>query len=223
MLSLWRHRARYPRAVRIVPAAALFAATVGAVVLSQRAAYGGELTLGQNFRVTGFLTYLWQFYLPRLPFMTPPPGPHYGFHELMVTEFVGGRFGSLEVGFAPIVYALLQLLSVLVIAGAVAGAISLRHRLAGVWDVVLLLVTIVVSELLLLHLVSYRSLVGGTGDPLIVGRYLLPLCAIYGMTGAFVAVAAGRRAGPFVAATLIAVSLALQLGGLGLTIGRFYG
>jgi hypothetical protein len=92
-----------------------------------------------------------------------------------------------------------------------------------VWDVALLLATIAVCELLLLHLVSYRSLSGNTGDPIIVGRYLLPLAAIYGVTGAFVAVTAGRRAGPLIASALIAISLALQLGGLTLTIGRFYG
>jgi hypothetical protein len=70
--------------------------------------------------------------------------------------------------------------------------------------------------------VSYRSLAGGTGDPLIVGRYLLPLLAIYGVAGAFVALAAGRRYGPYVASGLIAISLALQLGGLTLTMTRFY-
>jgi hypothetical protein len=223
LLMLWRHRARYPRAVRIAPVVAVVLGVIAAVVLQRRGAYGGEVTLGPHFSISGFLSYLWQFYLPGLPFMTAAPGPHYGFHEMVISEFVGGRFGSLEVGFAPVVYAALQLVVVLMIAGVVAGVIAYRQQLARVWDVALLLATIAVCELLLLHLVSYRSLSGNTGDPIIVGRYLLPLAAIYGVTGAFVAVTAGRRAGPLIASALIAISLALQLGGLTLTIGRFYG
>ncbi|HEX6713737.1 MAG TPA: DUF2142 domain-containing protein [Thermoleophilaceae bacterium] len=223
LLSLWRHRERHPRAARVVPAAVVAVAIVGAVVLTHRAAYGGELTLGANFTLSGFLTYLWQFYLPPLSFMTLPPGPPYGFHELMVREFFAGQFGSLEVVYSPWVYALAQFVVLGLIVGLVAAVTANWRRLAPVWDVVLLLVTTVISELLLLHLVSYRSLKGGSGDPLIVGRYLIPLAAIYGITLTFVALAAGRRAGRFVAAGLVALSVALQLGGLAITMGRFYG
>ncbi|HEX4719760.1 MAG TPA: DUF2142 domain-containing protein [Thermoleophilaceae bacterium] len=222
LLSLWRHRDRYPRAARIAPLVVVGLVIVGAVFLTHRAAYGGELTLGANFKVSGFLSYLWQFYLPPLPFMTPPPGPAYGYHQLIVQEFFGGRFGSLEIGFSAWVYAFVQALSLLMFAGLVAALIANRRVIARVWDVVLLLAVTAVSQLLLLHIVSYRSLAGGTGDPLIVGRYLLPLLAIYGVAGAFVSLAAGRRFGPFVASGLIAISLALQLGGLTLTMTRFY-
>jgi 4-amino-4-deoxy-L-arabinose transferase-like glycosyltransferase len=223
LLSLWRHRDRYPRAARVMPAVVVAVAVAGAVVLTHRAAYSNELTLGVHFKLTGFLTYLWQFYLPPLSFMSPPPGPSYGFHELMVREFFAGQFGSLEVNFSPWVYAVTQFVVLLLIAGLVAAVTASWRQLARVWDVVLLLVTIVVSELLLLHLVSYRSLAAQTGDPLIVGRYLIPLCAVYGVTCAFIAWAAGPRAGRFVAAGLVGMSLALQLGGLAITVGRFYG
>ena len=223
MLSLWRHRERYPRAVWIAPAVTLVGAIVAAVVLTRSSAYGGELTLGAGFSIKRFLSYVWQFYLPPFSFLQPPPGPPYGFHDLFVQEFIGGRFGALEVTFSAVAYALVQLVALLVIAGVVVGAVAMRRRLARVWDVALLLVTIAGAQMLLLHLVSYRSLVGGSGDPLIVGRYLIPLCAIYGVMGAFVARAAGRRFGPVVAAGLVAISLALQLGGLALTVGRFYG
>ncbi len=223
LLSLWRHRARYPRAVWVAPAVVVAVAIGAAVFLTHRAAYGGELTLGANFKVKGFMTYLWQFYLPKLSFMSPPPGPSYGFHELFVQQFLGGRFGSLEVVFSSWVYSLLQALAIGMIIALALALVRAREALARIWEVALLLATIVVAQMTLLHAVSYRSLAGNTGDPLIVGRYLLPLCAIYGLFGAFVAASAGRRAGRFVAAGLIAISLALQLGGLTLTMGRFYG
>ena len=121
---------------------------------------GQRLTLGANFKLSGFLTYLWQFYLPPLSFMAPAPGPHYGYHELIVGEFLGGRFGSLEIGFSPWAYALVQFVSILMIAGLVAAFIAYRRALAQIWDVVLLLASIVASQMLLLHVVSYRSLEG---------------------------------------------------------------
>jgi 4-amino-4-deoxy-L-arabinose transferase-like glycosyltransferase len=222
LLSLWRYRERHPRAAIVAPVVAVLLAVGAAAFLIHRAAYGGELTLGANFKLAGFLSYLWQFYLPPLPFMSVPPGPSYGFHQLIVQEFLAGRFGSLEIGFSAWVYAFVQAIALVMIAGLVAALVANRRAIARIWDVVLLLAVIAASQLLLLHIVSYRSLAGGTGDPLIVGRYLIPLCAIYGVAGAFVALAAGRRIGPFIASGLIAVSVALQLGGLALTMTRFY-
>lgn len=223
VLSLWRHRARYPRASWAVPATLGAGAVIVGAVLKLHSAYGGELTLGPRFGLRAFGSYLWQFYFPRVGGMTPPPGPHYGFRELIVQEYLGGRFGSLEVSFSDDVYRLLQLLAVGLIVAFVVAAVKRRRALRVVWDVAALLAITVVAEMMLLHLVSFRSLVGGSGDPLIVGRYLIPLTFAYGIVGAFLAWAAGRRAGPFVAAGLVAVSLALQLGGLGLTVARFYG
>jgi len=222
LLSLWRHRERHHRAAIVAPVVVVAVAIAGALFLTHRAAYGGELTLGANFKLSGFLSYLWQFYLPPLSFMSPPPGPQYGFHELMVEQFLAGRFGSLEIGFSAAVYGLVQFVCLLVLAGLVAALVANRRAVARVWDVALLLVVIAISQLVLLHVVSYRSLAGGTRDPLIVGRYLIPLCAIYGVAGASLASAAGRRIGPFIASGLIAISLALQLGGLALTVTRFY-
>src|SRR5204863_5643451 len=113
------------------------------------------------------------------------------FHELMVQEFFAGRFGSLEIGFSAAVYALVQLVVLLMVAGLVAALVANQRAVARVWDVVLLLAVIAASQLLLLHVVSYRSLAGGTGDPLIVVRYLIPLCVVYGLAGRFVSLSAG--------------------------------
>jgi hypothetical protein len=74
-----------------------------------------------------------------------------------------------------------------------------------------------------LHLASYRAIVGGSGgDPLIVGRYLLPLTCVFGLAVAFV-VTSVRRAlqAPF-AAVVLGVGVLLQFGALGLTLARFY-
>ena len=73
----------------------------------------------------------------------------------------------------------------------------------------------------LLHLVSYLALLGGP-DPLIVGRYLLPLVGVFALAVTFVATSLPRRLGPLLAALLLGAGVALQLGGLGMVLLRFY-
>ena len=67
-----------------------------------------------------------------------------------------------------------------------------------------MLAAIAVSMIGLLHLASYRALVG-SGDPLITGRYLLPLVTVFGLAVAFVADARCGRARAPCCGTLVAV------------------
>jgi hypothetical protein len=78
-----------------------------------------------------------------------------------------------------------------------------------------------VGLMLLLHLVSYSSLLI-SNDPVLTGRYLLPAVALYGAAAAWVCSSLPRRAGLVVAAILIAGSALLAVGGVGLSVERFY-
>jgi hypothetical protein len=73
-----------------------------------------------------------------------------------------------------------------------------------------------------LHITSYQSLLTSQ-DPIITGRYLLPCVALYGVGAAFVCTSLPRRLGPVLAGALLGASALLSLGGIGLTLERFYG
>jgi hypothetical protein len=79
-----------------------------------------------------------------------------------------------------------------------------------------------VSMLALLHVASYRALRTGS-DPLITGRYLLPLVTIFGLTVAFVVSSLRPRLSAALGTLVLAGLLALNLGGIMLTLTRFYG
>ena len=56
-----------------------------------------------------FGSFVWQFYLPKLPFMDMRIGPNYGYKQLFIERYLGGQFASLEVQYAPRIYTLVQL------------------------------------------------------------------------------------------------------------------
>lgn len=187
------------------------------------ALYGDQTTYIEQSGVSigQFLSTVWQFYLPPLPGMGERLGPDFGFRQLWVETFIG-RFGALEVGYPDRVYLLLRL-GVLALLVAVAVALVVRRELVRrEWTVLAALLAIGGSLVALLHVVSYLALLHGT-DPLIVGRYALPLIALPALAIAFVATSLPRRLGPLLAAVLLAGGVLLQLGGIGITVVRFYG
>jgi hypothetical protein len=98
-----------------------------------------------------------------------------------------------------------------------------RERILAHWRSGLVLGTMCLSLLLLLHISAYRDLHSNPNDPLITGRYLLPLIALFGLAIAFVCAHLPRRIGPPIAALLLGTGVLLQLSGLGMTVVRFYG
>ena len=188
-------------------------------------AYGGELNIPPEARHPfQFLEFVWQFYLPKLPFMSHAIGPNYGFRQLWIEQFAVGRFGALDTSFSPGTYDLGAILIMCAVLAFVVLLVVRRDLLAARWDVVLLLAFTVASLMLFLHFASYRTIATQPtlGDPLIVGRYLLPLVSIYALGFTYIA-ASIRRWGPVVAGVMIGAALALQLGSLGLVLARFYG
>ena len=186
-------------------------------------AYGGEVTLNPAGTATlkGLVSNVWQFYFPRLPFMEVRRGPDYGFHQVFVESFYG-RFASLEIGYPALVYSLLQVASLLGLAGLVAGVTTRWNAVRSHWAEITVVVTIAASMIGLLHVASYRALTTSL-DPLITGRYLLPLVTCFGLGVAFAISSLRPRASALVGTVVLSSLLVLNLAGLMLTFTRFYG
>lgn len=201
----------------VAGAAGLGAALIAAGVLAQEGLGSRtpvDLRLGA---LRGFGTYLWDFYLPRLPFQNDYGIPGDAGWNLL-GEQPWGAFGYLEVRFPVAVYVVLTALAIGILAAAVAAVLRGRFAL----DRVTLAAFAATAACLAagLHWADYQTVSGGTGH-IIQGRYFLPLMPIVA-----VAVAAalsnlprGRR--PAAAAGVLGGMAVLQLLSLSIVAGRF--
>jgi 4-amino-4-deoxy-L-arabinose transferase-like glycosyltransferase len=227
-LVWWRHR---PPARSVLAWGAGGVALLGVAVVAFKlfvSGGGGSLYGDQTnyihqggFDPGQFIATVWQFYLPKLPGMGPRIGPDFGFRQMWIESFIG-RFGWLDVGYPGRVYTLLRIGMLLLIAGVVVALAARRRQLRADWPVLVALLAIGGSLVALLHLVSYLALLGAP-DPLIAGRYGLPLVVLPALAVTFVATSLPRRLGPLLAAVVLAGGVLLELAGLGITVVRFYG
>jgi hypothetical protein len=211
---------------RLIPALALLLTAFGIYrwkLSPSGGAYGGEVVLSPSggMSITGFISTTWQFYFPKLPLMDPRPGPSYGYHQVFIESFLG-RFASLEVAFPPGIYALIQLACAVGLVGLIAAVATRWPAVRARWAEGVVLLVLAGSMIGLLHLASYRSLVG-SGDPLITGRYLLPLATVFGLAVAFVLTSVKQRTSAMLGTLAVTSLLALNLTGLMLSFNRFYG
>jgi hypothetical protein len=167
-----------------------------------------------------FASYLWQFYLPRLPFQNPfsTGAPHIAVYDAWL-KTGWAAFGWLEVKFPEWVYVVLGLIT----AGIALVALIALWRARRTVDraSLLFLAVVAVSLLIGLHWTEYRLLDSG-GGPFNVGRYLLPLAGIAGLAVGL----AVRTLRPALRSTGAAVALsglfALNLFSLAMMLERFY-
>lgn len=190
-----------------------------------RALYGGqvgELQRGASFNLRQFLSSVYQFYLPRLVGLQPRLGPEYGYRQVFIETFYG-TFGSLEVHFKPRAYDLLQVLSAVGLVGLYTAVVLRWRRLRRSWPVVVVMASFALTTVLFLHYASYRALLNNGGsDPIIAGRYLLPMIPLFGLAIAFTVGSLPRRVGATLGALIISTELVFALTGLGITMTRFY-
>jgi hypothetical protein len=187
--------------------------------------YGGQTDLATTgaFNLRQFLNSVWNFYLPKLDSTQVRLGPGIGYRQIWVQQYFTGIFSGFEVFFPYWVYDVAQILvGVIALALYTLGILNWRRVLAR-WPVVVILGAAAFSMLFVLHFTSYRSLVGNGGtNPLIVGRYLLPLGGVFAISVAALVHALPRRAGAVVGALLLSVLLMLSVGGLAINVERFY-
>lgn len=216
-VAAWRRRRPTGYAAVASVAACGLAVLAGAYLLL-RYALRDDVTLS---RTRGFLSYVWQFYLPKLGFMKPTIHPGYGVRQVFIDRFLG-TFAQLEVTFSPATLDFLSRAAEVTAVAAIIGLVVHRRRLArGPWVLALLTVG-ALSCLLMLHAVAYSSLLTNSGDPVITGRYLLPLLPLYGVGIAFAVSWLPRALSAAMSGAAVAGLAVLQLGALAILLERFY-
>jgi len=174
-----------------------------------------------GFSARQFLSYLWQFYLPKLSVMGPKVGPaDYGYRQVYIDSYFSA-FASFSVSYRPAILDLLQALAGIGLVALWTTIVSRWYLVVARWREVAVCVVFFLGLMSLLHIVSYMNLRGST-DPVLTGRYLLPAVALYGCAIAWVASSLPRRLGVALAGLLLGGALLLAIGGVGLSLDRFY-
>jgi 4-amino-4-deoxy-L-arabinose transferase-like glycosyltransferase len=166
------------------------------------------------------LSFVWQSYLPRLPFMKDQFDVDF---PLWDRYFVGwvGRFGWGDYKFPLWVSQVtLGILLVLLVA-AVVLALRRRRELLRRWPEWLSYAAIAGGLLFLLGYAGY-GWKRDTGTDFEQGRYLLPLLALYGALVAAGLRGLGARIGPVAASVLVTLAIAHSMWAQILTVVRFY-
>ncbi len=168
-----------------------------------------------------FASYLWQFYLPRLPVMHTVYFDSYQLRDIWFNGFIG-QFGWLDYKFPHWVYDGALAVALGLLALATRELVRLREVLRSrLWE----LSTYVVLTFGLLLLIAGTAfsarLDGAVGyeQP----RYLFPLLALYGALIALAARGAGKRYGQPVGVLLVCLAIAHTAGAMLLTLTRYYG
>jgi 4-amino-4-deoxy-L-arabinose transferase-like glycosyltransferase len=214
------------RGERSACAGAALVLTLGVWIVVARLTHrAASAQVAQAAGVTGlhlrdFGSYLWQYYLPRLPFQQPfsIPGDHLPAYDVWL-KTGWAAFGWLEVRFPEWVYVVLTVVTLAIAVVAMAQIWRARRRV----DVAVLafLALVCVTLLAGLHWTEFKMLGSGRGA-FNVGRYLLPLAGIAGLGVALSVRAFAPARRPAVAGAWLTSLFVLNLFSLGLVIERFY-
>jgi hypothetical protein len=173
---------------------------------------------GQASSLREFVVYLWQFYLPRLPFMADQQAgiPLY---NVFFRGWIG-RYGWLDTMFPAWAYTVASFVFAPILALAAAALWRAPAALARRRWEPLVLATLTAGLLVLIGWAGYRGRLDN-GAVFEQARYLLPLGALYAALIALAARGAGRF-GRAVGAALVVLACGHTLFSVMLVAGRFY-
>lgn len=232
LLLLTRREARLDKARAYAALTTVCTIVLGAVclygalnLLSDRSVFGavsgGVNSTAKHGSALGEISYIWQFYLPRLP------GMKSDFAGLVTTRQVWfnglvGLYGWLDTQFPEWVYDLALIPTALIAAlcarELVTARVALRLRVAELCTYLLMavgLLALVGADAYL----EFPTEVGNYAEP----RYLLPLLVFWGVAPALAVRGAGRRWGPPLGVAIVVLALAHDIFSQLLLVGRFYG
>jgi len=185
------------------------------------AATNSTLASGTVVSLTQSLEYIWQLYLPRLPFMH-----HVYFDKVpLFTIWLNGsigHFGWLDYTFPAWVYRWSHYLFFALLGSAVAGVWQVRSRIRGQLPLFACYGVMALGVLTAIGYAGIRYRLQ-TGNLFEQARYLFPLLTFYALFIVLVARGAGRRWAPALGAALVVLAMAHGLFAETLTISRYYG
>jgi hypothetical protein len=171
------------------------------------------------FNIRQFVSYVWQFYLPRLPFQrsfrTTPELPVYA---IWIRQGIGA-FGWVSVGLPGWLYT-----AGAAAAGGIAiAAVALLTRIRGRTRLALLAFLALALLALLggLHLTDYRSIIAGQGG-ILQGRYLLPVVGLLGLAAGLIVARLPLKLAPTACGLVLASLLTLQAISLSSVLQAYY-
>lgn len=166
-------------------------------------------------------SYVWQFYLPKLPFMQTL---HFGIpgekpvHTLWVVRF-WADFGWLTVTLPDWIYTLIARVSAI---GFVLVAVALyRERKTVMRRIpeILVCLAAVAAMIVLVHRLFFPGSLGQMAEQ---GRYLFPVIGVFGAAIAGACLSAGRRYGTVLAVAAVSGVLALNAVSIGEVARQFF-
>jgi 4-amino-4-deoxy-L-arabinose transferase-like glycosyltransferase len=187
---------------------------LGGVAITQEPASSHPLSISQ------FLSYLWQFYLPKLPFLASVPGmtPHLPVYDIWVRQ-VTGDFGWLVVSEPGWMYPL----ATAVAAALAIAVVFLLSRLRDPRHLALLAFfgLTALALLVLLHVTGYQALITGSGT-FLQGRYLLPAIGLLGLAVGLVVIRLPFRMRAGACAVVLTGLLGWQVISLAAVVQTYY-
>lgn len=169
---------------------------------------------------TGYLSYVWQWYLPSVGSMDEywvglPPA-----FSVFFRGFVA-QFNSLDTVFADGFYKLLAVAAAGLFALVLRAVWERRSRLREQWPLVVYPAAAVLGTMLVVNTTGYL-LWTKDGQLFAQGRYLFPALGVFGLYVAAAALGAGRRlAIPLASAVVVSLGV-INIAGMILSLGRFY-
>ena len=167
------------------------------------------------------LSYIWQLYLPKLPFVHTSYFPGWPLGYLWLDGSVG-RFGWLDYGFPHWVYTAGRITFAVLVVLALIGLVRVRAGWRALWPIFACFAVMAVGLMGSIGYAGIRYRLS-TGFGFEQARYLFPLLVLYGLFAVLVTRAGGRRWGPVLGAVLVLLAMAHGLFAETLTISRYYG
>jgi 4-amino-4-deoxy-L-arabinose transferase-like glycosyltransferase len=175
----------------------------------------------RDWQLRELLSYLWQFYLPKLSFLDDKFGTELPLERIWFQGWIG-RFGWLDTSFSDSFYtAALRIWYV----GLALAAVGLWRFRAALWRrraEAAVYVLGAIGALAIIHYAGYGYFVrNGVGFE--QARYLIIILPLYAFVVALATLGAGRRLGPVVAGAVVVLAFGNALAGFLITAARYYG
>lgn len=200
-------------------AAALYLLLTNTVLERVAAAQASEVVSAGSHPLSERLSYMWQLFLPRLPFQTDLI-EGFPLQDLWAPRFLG-QFGWLDYGYQQWVGDVFFWLCVVLLVGLVVTLVRLRGLTRPRVVELVTYAAFVAGVLFAIAWTDYRSRVTDTAL-FEQGRYLLPLLVIFLGAVGVVLKGLGPRWGRVVGAVLVVAMVAASVFGQMMTIERYY-